>query len=391
MPLTRDFLRPGPRRAWRLLLLAMIVALSTAIAVGKLTQRAKLNISCFAYRDINRNGIYDMPDRPYAGLRVRMERPLRWAVTNSSNIAGFTNFKMSWHNPAADISGPGSYHIEAMPPAGWFISSGNRQQTLEFKRVPGSPAGIAVEDRCTNLGLAPRLWIEILQNRASATLDHVVVALDSQHPERRTPARIGTGKPLRAGVEPGNWQVTITRPDGESTVREVAVGAYPLLLSAPNPDRDRRPPRGVSQRADFDHLTPSDTLYEIPHGYVSLDWINWVATHQKLYRRAGMVNGTVSSEYFAYNSSGHPAEISSLEAFDFVGTHITAALGETANHDIVVEGWRGDILVYQDRLRVSDAGPVYFLADYRGINRLRFASEGYWQFALDDLDFRRDG
>ncbi len=35
----------------------------------------ELNISCFAYRDINRNGRYDTVDRPYAGLQVTLRRP----------------------------------------------------------------------------------------------------------------------------------------------------------------------------------------------------------------------------------------------------------------------------------------------------------------------------
>jgi hypothetical protein len=29
-----------------------------------------LNISCWAYRDVNRNGVYDVGDRSWVGLRV---------------------------------------------------------------------------------------------------------------------------------------------------------------------------------------------------------------------------------------------------------------------------------------------------------------------------------
>jgi hypothetical protein len=150
------------------------------------------------------------------------------------------------------------------------------------------------------------------------------------------------------------------------------------------------PTKPKSQIIGFDNLTSSDTLYEIPNEYEGLNWRNWVATHQKLYQGNGYINAATSSEYVAYTSSGHPAAISSTKMFDFVGVNVGMAWPEGEPHDIVVKAWRNETEVYHDRFRATTAGPTYFAADYRSITRVEFASEGYWQIALDDLICRTE-
>jgi hypothetical protein len=120
---------------------------------------AELNISCFAYRDTNRNGVYDLADRPYAELEVFLLRPNRSEVSAKSNAAGFANFPMSLGGWRADVRKPGSYTARAVPAPGWRITSGNGTQTVMFRRQPGSPAGIVAEKTFAPVGVAPDLTV----------------------------------------------------------------------------------------------------------------------------------------------------------------------------------------------------------------------------------------
>jgi hypothetical protein len=101
-----------------------------------------------------------------------------------------------------------------------------------------------------------------------------------------------------------------------------------------------------------------------------------------------MVNATTSGECIVYNSSGHPATISSGRPFDFVGGYVGVLWPEGEEGDVIVRAWRTDQLVFEDRFRARLAGPVYFDADYRGVTRIEFTSANYWQIAFDDLEFR---
>ena len=78
----------------------------------------KWRVSCFAYRDDNRNGVYDMADRPYAGLRVELKRPDGSVVSRDSNISGFANFDASLGDKDVHVFEPGQYVATARPRAG---------------------------------------------------------------------------------------------------------------------------------------------------------------------------------------------------------------------------------------------------------------------------------
>ena len=60
--------------------------------------KSTLHFSRFVFRDVNRNGTYDMGDRPFAGLSVRLVRPDGSEVIAQSNLAGFANYNMSAGN-----------------------------------------------------------------------------------------------------------------------------------------------------------------------------------------------------------------------------------------------------------------------------------------------------
>jgi hypothetical protein len=353
---------------------------------------ATLNISCFAYRDINRNAIYDMEDRPYSGLSIRMLRPAGDPVISRANIAGFTNFKMSLDNEKVPVSKPGKYEVEAQPPRGWIITSGNTRQTLNFLEMRQAIAGIVVENTCVPIGVAPELKISgsVGSNVSdSKTSGLVINAMSSSGQTRSMP--VSSGGDYSISVTADDWKLELTAngtrvPGSES--RKISVKNYAVIASSFNADRDKQPPGPHNIIADVDTLTTSDTLYELPYGYAGLNWINWISTHQKFYKGAGYINATVSSEYMAYNSSGHPAIVFSDEPFDFVGTYIGVAWPDAEKHEIVVKGLRNDELVYEDKFRGSTAGAVYFDADYRNVTRIEFSSAANWQLVIDDAEFR---
>jgi hypothetical protein len=92
----------------------------------------------------------------------------------------------------------------------------------------------------------------------------------------------------------------------------------------------------------------------------------------------------------AYTSSGHPSTIGSENPFDFVGGYLSMSKPEGEKHDIVVRAWNGDELLYEDRFRASEKGPIFFDARYEGITKLQFVNEAYWHIVIDDLQFRME-
>ena len=102
---------------------------------------------------------------------------------------------------------------------------------------------------------------------------------------------------------------------------------------------------------------------------------------------SGYVNAAISSEYVAYNSSGHPGYISSDKRFDFIGTYIGVAWPKARKGFVHVEGYRNTKLVYNDTLKLSNRIPVYFYANYSDITSLKIYSDIYWQVILENSQF----
>ena len=350
----------------------------------------ELNISCFAYRDVNRNGVYDVGDRPYAGLTMVLDRPSGGAVTAASNLSGFTNFPMSRRGSAA-ITRPGRYTITVNPPRNWTITSGNPAQTVSFRRLDSAPVGLVAEHTFVPVGVAPdltisgRVVIDASEPRREAS---TLRAVSPEGAVKDVP--ISESGQFSMPAEPGEWHLGYTRADGTTASRAIIVRDHAVVMSSIGSGALPPPAKPVRHTATFDTLTTSDALMEIPRGYAGLDWTNWVATHQTLYNSTGMLNGAVSPEYVAYNSSGHPAAIASDQAFDLGGVYVGVAWPGAEPHEILVKAWRDDRLAYEDRLRGVTAGPIYFDADYRQITRIEFASAAYWQIVFDDLEFRTD-
>lgn len=333
-----------------------------------------LNISQFVFRDVNRNGVYDLGDRPMSGIAVTVTGAGR-VRTQYSNLSGFANFLMSATDAAKDVVFAGSYIFETQLPPGWTSSTGNSTQTIDFELRAGSPAGLIALSPPQLVGIMPPLSIA---GPASG-------------------ARVTATGPDGAGVEPqssadgqfalstasGPWLIHYTWPNGDTRTRTVEVVNTPVRLSEASPGAGAP---YEARRVTFDDLI-SEGIIKVPSGYGGLQWDNFVGTHQKFYDPSGYRNAVMSGEFVAYNGSGHPAAIFSDRPFTFEGGYFAGASFEAEGETLSIKAWRGDTLAYEEQFSLSALGPVHFVADYRDITRIDFETAHYWQFVCDDLTF----
>ncbi len=340
----------------------------------------KMNISVFIYRDVNRNGIYDLGDRPYAGQQVRLLRPNGGPNLGASNISGFTNFKMSLNNPGYPIQVAGSYRIELVHRKNWRVTSGNEAQDLLIRELPGSPGGLIAQKTLEPIGIAPELFIEGIlgKNLRTGTLTAI-------SPEGSSiPVPVDDKGTYRFAAVSGAWTLEVQIPGQDKLRRTVSLKEAPVFLSYWEGENSYAT-EGKQDSIRFDELTTSDTLFEIPNGYGKLNWRNWIATHQKFYKGSGYINNTTSGEFAAYNSSGHPAAIHSKKKFSVIGFHIGVAWPQGERSPIRIRGLRDGKVIYDDIIRGKTAGPIFFAAQYHNIDTIDFETGQYWQIVLDDL------
>ena len=342
-----------------------------------------LNISWFVFRDVDRDGVYDMDERPYAGLRIRLERPDGETISSLSNVSGFANFKMSIDPKKGVISEEGTYRLSANPPPGWQVTSGAETVDVEFVFLGDSPAGIVAASTPDPLGVAPvpRItgWTE--------AGDSTIIATDPSGEQHEVKTDRNGSFEITGNT--GTWLLasgTGSADTGQTT--RIDVHYYPIVLSRSFLTSSDEPSKGREITTGYDDLTMSERVYKIPNGYRGLKWKDWIATHSLLYGGAGYVNATISSDYVAYNSSGHPGFISSDRSFDFIETYIGIAWPKAAKGDVRVEGYRAGELVYNDNLKLSHWSPVHFYANYLNITSLKIYSDIYWQVILEDSRFR---
>ena len=370
----------------KMLWLAAFLISIPAMVTGAVANWPKINISCFAFRDINRNGLYDLSDRPYSGLRFRLSQEELSRIA-FSNVAGFGNFVLSGGNPDADISEPGSYVVEAIAPRGYKITTNNSRQAFKVRALDGSPGGLIIDTTLVPIGVAPELTISGSVDPYDSVGLRIVLE-DSEGAAQEV--YLDTDGFFSVPVTSGDWLIKFIGKDFPFMQRDVTVGSYPVLLGR---IARREIEVGFSRETkviSFDDLTVSDTLHKIPNGYNGLEWTNWIASHQKLYNGPGYINGTHSGEFIAYSSSGHPASIQSDGGFDFVRSLVSVAWPKAERFDVRVRTWRGKEVYREYRFRASRFGPVDFQPDYQDITRIEFSSAGYWQVVLDDVEIRMD-
>lgn len=339
----------------------------------------ELNISGFVFRDVNRNGIYDLPDRPVEGVATRMTSPQGRNLIRWTNSNGFANFSMSIGNRNADIPNPGLYDFDVIVPPGWQLTSGNARQTKRFDVTPGAVADMSADPPFYPVGIAPTLTISGSVPETAGEDDRI--SLRSPSGEWTEIARPGV-RQFRIPVRPGEWQIASGNGNDRSRPRTVMVTDFPVQLSTAGSGGGPDEAPGPRTIVDFEGVTEKN-IREMPNGVGGLMWWNMVA----LQLGPSYQNNAVSGNYVGYNSSGHPARISSPEPFSFVGGHFGVAWRKAHGETLRLRGWRRGELVYEDSITLSYLGPVWFQADYRDIDRLDLATDHFWQFVSDDLQF----
>lgn len=342
---------------------------------------SSLNISVFAFSDRNRNGRFDLGDKPMNRLAVRLTRPDASTRIKRSNINGYTNFGMQLDGTKADISASDqAYEFTALPPPGWTITTGNAVQTTDFKRVPGSITGLGANSPPSPVGLAPAATI----SRFAATPDGQSMRVENVQFGAAKVTRTPEGG-LQAFVEPGVW--TVTQP-GEQP-RRVVLSYAPVVLGSAIAPSATPGTAGEKRIVDFEDIRRS-SIEKLPGGYAGLNWDYLLAVNNQFYKGPGYVNGLMSGARVAYNSSGHPVTVRAVTdhgRFDFVGGYFSVAWHNAEGETLIVRAWRDDELLAEDRFALSHLTPQYFQADYQDISRLEFSTLHYWQFVVDDLEF----
>ncbi len=348
-------------------------------------QPGTMNLSVFAYRDRNRDGVLDPGDAPMAAVAILVERPDGSLRMQRTNINGYANFGVSVDNADADIGEPDrDYRFELQLPPGWEVTSGSGTHSARFEHRPGTPAGMVTTSPPPVIGLAPVL--AVLGSEAADAGALFAVAPDGSRSEVVVDAAGAFSFP----VWPGDWQLVPAAEPTAPALHQFAVRDAPVQLGALNPQRVARQALPTPVTLDFDDLERS-VIEKLPVGYRGLAFDYLLAIHNQHYRGPGYVNVLASGEGVAYNSSGYPARVFSLrpgQVFDFVGAYFGVAWERAEGETLIVEGWREGGSVYRDEVTLSHLGPVWLQADYRGIDELRLSTLHYWQFTTDDMLFR---
>lgn len=277
-----------------------------------------IHISAFVFRDVEGDGKYRDRDRPMVDVYVGLRDESGKTIYEKSNIDGFVNFTASTLMEGADITSPGNYKFEILPPPGWRLTTDNAVQEIEVEGMIGSPGGLVAKSLPTLMGLAK--------------------------------------------------EKSIVSGSGDLSFRE----------------------GDQFTRIGFDDVIQSIAVKKLQNGYNGLNWENWVVTHQRFYKGEGYINGTVSGEFVAYNGSGHPMSVSRDRPFDFIGGYLTSAWRDAEGETVQVTAWRGDEIAYQDEVKLSRFGPVYFKANYDRVTKVELKAAHFWQVVADDLLFNLD-
>lgn len=346
----------------------------------------KLNISVFVFRDTNRSGHYDVGDRPMASVAVEMRAEEEPPAVKQSNIAGFTNFEMSTTEETSPITRPGWRTFEVIPPPGWVVTTGNAVQEVEFVPLAGSVSGLICPQPPKLVGLAPELEVRVTLDPTapgspgSDDLDLRRVDRNAEKSASHARQRYCQGHDISISCDAGAFEL-----GGCGFARPVTVGSFPTHAGTFTTGRDYASDHGGEWRTIDFELAVQAGIGKIPNGYAGMGWDNFVAVDNAFYQGEGYVNGTVSGRMVTYNGSGHPAEVSHEKGFDLLGCHLTLGWIRAEGEVVIIEAYQGDVLVAVDRVELSALGPVWYEPRFRNVTRVRFGTEHFWQFIMDDL------
>lgn len=344
------------------------------------TNDGSMNLSSFVFRDLDRDGDYNLGDAVFVEVAVELSAPDGSHVMRRTNSSGYANFPASLTLEDGVITEAGLHMVRVVPPPGWEVTTGNAIQTIRVSELHGAPGDLVADALPDPVGLAPVLEI---RGKLDPALHASIADIRATGPGGKVVSAAADGEGgYRIPVSPGAW--IVRDGEGGEMTHDVDVGRLPVVM----------PLRWSGEEADhagsvtvgFDDLLVSDAVVKVPNGYHGLGWRNWVTIHNR-FSGAGYINSTISGEFVAYTSSGHPAAIHRDEPFDFVGGHFGLAWSNAEGETLRVRAWRGDELLHEDAFALSAYGSVYFAADYRQITWLEFATDHYWQAVADDLTF----
>jgi len=344
-------------------------------------EAGKFGLSTFAYQDMNGNGVYELGDKPLANIPVALfDESGNLIEVKKTNVDGYANFYGSTFEGMENVTSirkPGRYSLRLLVPDQFDLTTDTLMQTVEVMPLQGSIGGLIANNVPKISGFKRKLTL-VGQTTA---IDDLSVNATSRDGSKQS-AKIDDRGRFELPVTKGTWTIK----SKERTIT-VDISDTPVQL-AKTFGTESKPSRNPTTTVTFDDMIRDEGVLKIPNGYAGLDWDNWVITHKHFYKGAGYKNGAVSGDYVVYNSSGHPASISRTEPFDFVGGYFSVSFDSAEGEGFDVKAYRGDQLVYHDVIELSRFGPVHFMADYRGITKLEFSTQHYWQGIADDLQFR---
>lgn len=349
--------------------------------------------SCYVFRDMNRNGIFDMGDKPYSLLRLEVTRPDGSKTWVRSNIDGFANLEASLGDKDAVIYETGEYQIRAVFPKGWQTKSASQRQSLVMREQSNARSGLVPEATCRPIGAMPVLEIRgIVRAQDGSSLNNLSVVATHRDEGTRLDLTIGDTGEFRGIGTQGPWRLEVRDSAGQVVhARDFRLEHAAVHFSDIIVGQTRAPELDTSyEELDFDGFVVGQSLFELPSGYGGLNWLNLISVHNRFYRGGGYVNGTISSEFVAYNSSGAQALVWVDDAtFDFKGAYVAVAWPRGNEDKVRFRAWRGETLAYEDHVFVSNRGPVFFDASYEDITRLEVVHGNYERVVLDNFQFKK--
>lgn len=342
--------------------------------------KGQLNYSAFVYFDRDRDGRYSVGDDPIAGIMVRLAGERGLITSARTNAAGFANFPTSSTKRKAPILRPGRYEFTVSVPAGWVVTGQDAVQTRDFVAIAGSPSGIGTREMLQPVGLAPE---RIVRGRLVDGDGRVSVEIDGKEIDA---AAISASEPFRYRLPDDAASVTVSASGLDLTLTP---SAFPVDLGEIGARRRALGAGRAIEVIDFDEVTTRG-LKKVPSGYAGLNWFNLNAmTRDHTGGSQGYLNGNTSGAHIVYTSSGHPAEISSAQPFDFVSVALTCAWLQAEGETAIIECWRNDEQIARDEVTLSALCPVYYTPMLPDVTRIRLSTAHYWQMVIDDLTIAR--
>jgi hypothetical protein len=345
----------------------------------------------YVFRDRDRDGRFDLGDRPMAWVAVELTAPDGRRTILRSNLAGFANFDMSRFRRGAPVHAPGEHTFRTLVPQGWVLTTRNALQRARMVSFPGAPADLVVEDPPGPVGLAPALSLTgrcVRRGPDGSLVGAADGEVDALGPGgKRLRLRVGADGTFSTPAVPGRWQLTIQSSASAAPLRRevevrdapVVVGGLPLGEPAPAL-------MGPLQSLDFESITGA-TIAKIPAGVGGLEWDYLHVLAVTADDPVGYANTLSSGRYVAYGSAGQPVTLTRPGGFDFRGAYLGAAQPEAEGETLRAQAYRGGRLVADDEAKLSALGPVWLDADYRQVDRVVLSTRHYWHFAMDDMAF----